>query len=73
MNIYNHKKYFSFALITFFLSNIVYSLPINAQLTNTSSSINFTPPAPPPERGAAGDRGSAASRGCGKGTESLRT
>jgi hypothetical protein len=67
-----HKTKFTVAFITAFLSSIAYLLPINAQLTTSnSSSINFNPPPPPPDRSAAGDRGSAASRGCGKGMESL--
>ena len=31
----------------------------------------FSPPPPPPDRGAAGDRGGAASRGCGVGNQSV--
>lgn len=72
MKNYYHKTHLIIALITAFFSSIAYLLPINAQLTTSGSSdINFTPPPPPPDRSAAGDRGSAASRGCGKGMESL--
>ncbi|MGB3654140.1 MAG: DUF928 domain-containing protein [Rivularia sp. (in: cyanobacteria)] len=72
MKNYYQKTHLTVALITAVFSNIAYLIPINAQLTTSgSSSINFNPPPPPPERGAAGDRGSAASRGCGKGMESL--
>jgi hypothetical protein len=67
-----HKTHLAVALITAFLSSIAYLLPSVAQLANSSnSSINFTPPPPPPDRSAAGERGGAASRGCGKGMESL--
>ena len=72
MKNYYHKTHFTIALITAFLSSIAYLLPIKAQLTTSrSSDINFTPPPPPPDRSAAGERGSAASRGCGNGEESL--
>ncbi|MDY6901472.1 MAG: DUF928 domain-containing protein [Cyanobacteriota bacterium] len=72
MKNYYHKTHLTIALITAFFSSIAYLLPINAQLTNSGSSgINFTPPPPPPDRSAAGERGSAASRGCGSGEESL--
>ena len=33
--------------------------------------ITFSPPPPPPDRGAAGDRGGAASRGCGVSNQSV--
>ncbi|MEM9925800.1 MAG: DUF928 domain-containing protein [Cyanobacteria bacterium P01_D01_bin.50] len=60
------------ALVTTILSNIAYFSPIKAEpITSSSSSINFTPPPPPPDRSAAGNRGQAASRGCGNGTESV--
>ena len=72
MKNYYQKTHLTVALITAVFSSIAYLLPINAQLGNSSkSSINFNPPPPPPERGAAGDRGSAASRGCGNGEQSL--
>lgn len=72
MKNYYHKTHLTVALITAFLSSVAYLLPSVAQLGNSSnSSINFTPPPPPPDRSAAGERGGAASRGCGKGTESL--
>lgn len=70
----NHwqKIQFIAALVTTFFSNIAYLSPIKAEPINSSnSSINFTPPPPPPDRSAAGDRGQAASRGCGNGTESV--
>ena len=70
----NHyqKTHLTVALITAFVSSIAYFLPINAQLTNKSnSSINFTPPPAPPDRSAAGERGGAASRGCGNGEQPL--
>lgn len=67
-----HKTHLTVALITAVFSSIAYLLPINAQLGNSSkSSINFTPPPPPPDRSAAGERGGAASRGCGNGKQSL--
>ena len=71
MKKYYHKTHLTVGLMTVFLSSIAYLLPIKAQLTTSSNSINFTPPPPPPDRSAAGDRGSAASRGCGKGEQSL--
>ena len=72
MKNYYHKTHFTIALITAFLSSIAYLLPIKAQLaTDRSSDINFTPPPPPPDRSAAGERGSAASRGCGNSEQSL--
>jgi hypothetical protein len=72
MKNYHYKTRFIVALITAIFSSIAYLLPIKAQLTTSGSSdINFTPPPPPPDRGAAGDRGSAASRGCGNGEQSL--
>ena len=46
----------------------VWALPV----TLNHASIKFIPPPPPPDRGAAGDRGGAASRGeCGSGNDSL--
>lgn len=72
MKNYYHKTHLTVALITAVFSSIAYLLPINAQLGNSSkSSINFTPPPPPPDRSAAGERGGAASRGCGNGEQSL--
>lgn len=53
-------------------SDINYSVKLLAQPTiSESTSIQFTPPPPPPDRGVAGDRGEAASRGCGNGEQSL--
>lgn len=72
MKKHQQKIQFTTALAVAILSNITYPLIINAQsVTSIRSSINFNPPPPPPDRSAAGDRGAAASRGCGKGTESL--
>ncbi|BAY22411.1 hypothetical protein NIES2100_21740 [Calothrix sp. NIES-2100] len=45
----------------------LWALPV----TLNNAPIKFIPPPPPPDRGAAGDRGGAASRGCGSGNESL--
>ncbi len=60
------------ALVITVLSNFTVLSPINAQLTTSkNNSINFNPPPPPPDRSAAGDRGQAASRGCGNGTQSV--
>ncbi|OUL24584.1 hypothetical protein BV378_19645 [Nostoc sp. RF31YmG] len=60
------------ALSMTFLSSIIYCPALWAlPVALNSSSIKFIPPPPPPDRGAAGDRGGAASRGCGSGNESL--
>ncbi|MBF2009690.1 MAG: DUF928 domain-containing protein [Chlorogloeopsis fritschii C42_A2020_084] len=60
------------ALGIVFFGNITYSPQLWAQsVTSRSASLKFTPPPPPPDRGAAGDRGGAASRGCGIGNQSL--
>ncbi len=70
----NHwlKIQFTAALVIICLSNIAYSPTLWAQIvTSSSTSIQFKPPPPPPHRGAAGDRGEGASRGCGNGKQSL--
>ncbi len=60
------------ALLITFLGSTSYFPPLWAQLVNSSSaSIKFTPPPPPPNRSAAGERGEAASRGCGNSKQSL--
>lgn len=62
----------SSTLITSFLASIAYSSVLWAQpVTSSSNSPKFTPPPPPPDRGAAGDRGGAASRGCGNDKQPL--
>lgn len=37
----------------------------------SATPITFSPPPPPPDRGVPGDRGGAASRGCGAGNQSI--
>jgi hypothetical protein len=60
------------ALLTSILVNLTCYKAIKAQsLSSSSSSISFTAPPPPPNRSGAGNRGSAASRGCGSDTQSL--
>ncbi len=60
------------ALLITFLGNITYSPPLWAELvTSSGSSIKFTAPPPPPDRSAAGERGEAASRGCGNSKQPL--
>ncbi|ARV59794.1 hypothetical protein BZZ01_15185 [Nostocales cyanobacterium HT-58-2] len=45
--------------------------PIIGMTPVSAIPVAFTPPPPPPDRGAAGDRGGAASRGCGVGNQSV--
>ncbi len=71
MKIHHYKTRFTVGFITAFLISIAPLLPIKAQLTTSYSSINFNPPPPPPDRSAAGERGGAASRGCGNSEQSL--
>ncbi len=57
--------------ITFF-GGTVYSPQLWAKpVTSGSTPIKFTPPPPPPDRGSAGVRGGAASRGCSSSNQSL--
>lgn len=70
----NYKKTIqsTAALLTFLLTSTAFSLPIKAQ--SQTSSINpiiFAAPPPPPNRGGAGQRNSAASRGCADGMKSV--
>ncbi len=59
-------------LIIIILSNISYSPKLLAEsVAPEANSIKFIPPPPPPDRSAAGDRGEAASRGCGNSDQSL--
>ena len=59
-------------LVIICVSNITHSPTIWAQLVTPSNPIQFKPPPPPPpDRSAAGERGDAASRGCGNGEQSL--
>jgi Domain of Unknown Function (DUF928) len=72
MKNYWQKIQLTAALSLTFLSSIVYCPAIWALPASLNSpTIKFTPPPLPPDRGAAGDRGGAASRGCGSGDESL--
>ena len=65
-------KSMTILLIITILSNISYSPKLLAELViSEANSIKFMPPPPPPDRSAAGDRGEAASRGCGNSEESL--
>ncbi|NER30919.1 MAG: DUF928 domain-containing protein, partial [Symploca sp. SIO1C4] len=52
-------------------SSILPSPPLPLSPSSQPKTINFTPPPPPPDRSAAGERGGAASRGCGNGKQSL--
>ena len=59
-------------LIIIILGKITYSSRLLAEsVVSHSNSIKFIPPPPPPDRSAAGDRGEAASRGCGNSEQSL--
>ena len=61
----------TFLIITI-LGNISYSPELLAEsVTSEANSIKFISPPPPPDRSAAGDRGEAASRGCGNREQSL--
>jgi Domain of Unknown Function (DUF928) len=65
MKNYWQKIQLTTALGTTLLSSMVYSPPLQAKPVSTSAaSIRFTSPPPPPDRGAVGTRGGAASRGC---------
>ncbi|MBV6628069.1 MAG: DUF928 domain-containing protein [Rivularia sp. (in: Bacteria)] len=60
------------ALLASILVNLTFYKAIKAQsLSSSSSSISFTAPPPPPNRSGAGNRGAAASRGCGSDTQSV--
>ncbi|WP_445633521.1 DUF928 domain-containing protein [Nostoc sp. DSM 114161] len=72
MKNYWQKIQLTAALGVTFLSSIVYCPALWALPAGlNTASIQFTSPPPPPDRGAAGDRGGAASRGCASGNESL--
>ena len=59
-------------LVIILLSNVTYYPEAGAQLvTSSKTSIQFKSPPPPPDRSAAGERGEAASRGCGNNKQSL--
>ena len=59
-------------LIVIILGKITHSPGLLAEsVVSHSNSIKFIPPPPPPDRSAAGDRGEAASRGCGNREQSL--
>ncbi len=61
----------TFLIITI-LGNIGYSPTLLVEsVASEANSIKFNPPPPPPDRSAAGDRGEAASRGCGNREQSL--
>jgi Domain of Unknown Function (DUF928) len=65
----NFKKR-QFTIVLVFLFSLVLQtnfMNVMAQMPNNqmATPIKFMPPPPPPDRNAAGDRGGAASRGCG--------
>jgi hypothetical protein len=53
------------------LLGIVSCYPIIGMIPVSATPAKFSPPPPPPDRGAAGERGGAASRGCGVGNQSM--
>ncbi|MEH2166396.1 MAG: DUF928 domain-containing protein [Nostoc sp.] len=68
------KSYWQIQLITAFgitLLGIIGYSPMISMTPAAAIPKKFTPPPPPPDRGAAGDRGGAASRGCGISNQSV--
>jgi hypothetical protein len=72
MKIYWQKIQFIAVLRMILWGIIGYSPVMMIWMTSVAATPKkFSPPPPPPDRGAAGDRGGAASRGCGVGNQSV--
>ena len=71
-NYWRSLKMITTLVIITILGNTSYIPRLLAEsVVSHNNSIKFMPPPPPPDRSAAGDRGEAASRGCGSSEQSL--